>query len=123
MPLQTPWISPEVVDQILSHGRAESPMEACGLILPNLRVVRLPNRHPTSPADSYLIEAEDLINVITEFIDEAGVDPAEVNRSHFVIWHTHPSGHVGPSRGDLDNRLEGFQYVVVTLPNGEATMF
>lgn len=118
-----PWASPEVVDQILELGRAESPVEACGIVTPDLRVVRLPNRHETSTRDSFVISSEDLINAIEEYVDRAKVDPAALDRSHFMVWHTHPGGQVGPSKGDLEHRVPGFQNLVVTLPDGLATVF
>lgn len=40
-----------------------------------------------------------------------------------IVWHTHPSGFVGPSRGDMQNRVEGLKYLVVSLPDGEAVYF
>jgi proteasome lid subunit RPN8/RPN11 len=42
---------------------------------------------------------------------------------HFIVWHTHPSGNIGPSKGDMDSKIQGFQYLVVTMPSGEATLF
>jgi proteasome lid subunit RPN8/RPN11 len=121
--LQKPWCSPEIVDQILEIGREESPAEACGVITPDLHVVRLPNRHETSPTDSFVIASEDLVNAIQEFVDRSKVDPTELQRDHFMVWHTHPAGQVGPSRGDIEMKIPGFQYVVVTLPDGPATIF
>jgi proteasome lid subunit RPN8/RPN11 len=32
-----------------------------------------------------------------------------------VIWHTHPSGNVGPSRGDLLHKLGDLSYLVVSI--------
>ena len=118
-----PWASPEVVDQIVEIGKAESPREACGVISPDLRVVQLRNAHPTSPNDSYLIEIDDLVDSMVDYIHRSGVDPQLLTRSHFMVWHTHPSGNVGPSQGDIDHRIEGFQYLVVSLPGGQATVF
>ena len=117
------WASPEVLDQILLLGQAAAPNEACGIITPDLRVVSLPNVTPTNAESSYAIQSEDLVEAISHYIARAKVDETEVQRAQFMIWHTHPSGYIGPSRGDLDNRASGFQYVVVALPNGEATIF
>lgn len=121
--LNLPWASPEVVDQILGIGREALPSEACGVITPDLRVVVLPNRHPTSTEDAFVIEAEDLVNAISEYVDRSGVDPASLSRAHFMVWHTHPGGQVGPSKGDYDFKLEGFQNLVVTMPDGPGTVF
>lgn len=118
-----PWASPEVVDQILRIGREQSPAEACGIVTPDLRVVVLPNRHPTSTRDSFVIEAKDLVDSVMAYMERTGVKPHELTRGHFLVWHTHPGGQVGPSQGDLDNRVEGFQNMVVTLPDGPATIY
>lgn len=126
MQLRSPWASPEIVDQILSIGREKSPAEACGIVTPDLRVVVLPNRHPTSTHDSFVIEAEDLVNAIQDFVLRSDLNPEQVRgitRGHFMVWHTHPGGQIGPSRGDIANKIEGFLNLVVTLPDGPATMF
>jgi proteasome lid subunit RPN8/RPN11 len=36
-------------------------------------------------------------------------------KESMVIWHTHPSGNVGPSRGDLDHKLAGLSYLVISI--------
>lgn len=117
-----PWFSPEVIDQILSIGLECAPEEACGVVLPDLRVVRLPNRS-LSRETSYEVNAQDLVDTIERYVEEAKIDPERLVRGHFLIWHTHPSGNVGPSHGDMLNRLDGFMYGVVALPSGQATLF
>jgi proteasome lid subunit RPN8/RPN11 len=70
-------------------------------------IIELPNR--SSEDDLYSFLVSDLEAVI-------GLDtpPSEV-----LFWHTHPGGNIGPSKYDLDRRLEGFQYMVVALtPEG-----
>lgn len=39
------------------------------------------------------------------------------------LWHTHPSGNVGPSAEDLRHRVEGVSYLVVALPSGLAMRY
>lgn len=117
-----PWISPEVVDQVILFGRAEEPNETCGIVTPDSEVVELPNSS-TSPTDSFVIAEKDLVNAIEAYVERTGVNPEELTREHFIIWHTHPAGVVGPSAPDLKHRIEGFQYFVVSFPNGEAVRF
>lgn len=100
-----------------------APVEACGIISPDLRVVTLPNVTPNSPESSYAVEAEDLVEAIDDYVERSGVKPQGLTRDHFIIWHTHPGGQIGPSVGDLRERLPGFKYLVVTLPNGESSIF
>lgn len=122
MSLRRPWVSPEVVEQILLAVEGEGSIETCGVVTPDAQVVKLPNSSP-SPTAAFEISSEDLLNALSAYVDRVGVDPQELRREHFIIWHTHPSGLIGPSRGDLAHRLEGFQYVVISLPNGEAVQF
>ena len=119
---QKAWASPEVVSQILLVGKAEEPNEACGVITPDSTVVRLPNTSP-SPQTSYVVASEDLINAIDEYLERTGREAETLQREQFIIWHTHPGGVVGPGPGDMRERLPGFQYLVVTLPTGEAVQF
>lgn len=32
-----------------------------------------------------------------------------------VVWHSHPQGNIGPSRGDLQVKKPGIPYLVVSL--------
>lgn len=33
-----------------------------------------------------------------------------------AVWHTHPSGHIGPSRGDMQNRpTQTIPMIVIAL--------
>lgn len=96
----------EAVEGIVEKGIAAYPFEACGVLTPDGRLIELPNK-AQDPADGYELWLEDF-----EPYWEEGV----------VIWHTHPSGFVGPSKGDMQTRLERVHYLVVTL-EGEATMY
>ena len=120
--IQKPWVSPEVVDRVLTYGRAEEPNEACGIVTPDSVVVKLPNSSP-SPTDSYVIATQDLVDALHEYMERSQANPADLPMDCFIVWHTHPSGLIGPSKGDVSNKVGEFQYVVVTMPNGEATIF
>src|SRR5690349_17419194 len=98
------------LDEIYNLGTVREPAEACGLLLdtPIWRsgrlsyVIELPNRtlHTTG---QYVIYPDD----IRLALEGVGGDEFEV-----AVWHTHPSGHVGPSAGDLAER-----------PNADVKMF
>lgn len=117
-----PWVSPEIIDQVLSIGLREVPNEACGIITPDSVVVQLPNSS-TSPTTSYIIAGEDLVSALNEYIARVDVHPADISTDAIIVWHTHPSGNIGPSKGDMDTKVPGFRYVVITLPGGEASQF
>lgn len=121
MSLRKAWLSPEVLDQIRLVAGSEVD-EVCGIVTPNGQVMRLPNSSPT-PSTAYEIRSADLVEAVAEYVEGVGGDMDGLDRSSFIIWHTHPSGFVGPSRGDMQNRLEGFQYAVVALPGGEVVKF
>lgn len=97
---------PTIIDDIVALGRAQIDREVCGVITPHGEVIELPNR-AKDPTDAYEIHREDL---------HRHWDP------DCIIWHTHPSGFVGPSRGDMETRHPGLNYLVVTL-DGIATRF
>ena len=113
-------VTPEVVDHIVGIGLERSPQEACGLVLPPGKVVELRNVCPT-PRKSYLVDNGELEQVLTKFIDDTRA--FDLHPSDFLVWHTHPRGTIGPSEGDLEARQEGFKYLVVSLPDGEAVRF
>lgn len=116
------WASPEVVEKIVSLGR-ESAEEVCGVVLPDCQVVALPNTATTDRSRAYVIQMDDLLDTIVSWAEEHGKCAADLDTEDVIIWHTHPSGNVGASPGDLDARVEGFRYLVVALPDGQATMF
>jgi proteasome lid subunit RPN8/RPN11 len=92
-------------------GKLRAPNEACGILLDIPRpkydgtasaVIELPNRSLDGPG-TYRIEPRD-IQLALENLEE--VDDV-------AVWHTHPSGFVGPSRGDMENRGDPDIYMVV----------
>jgi proteasome lid subunit RPN8/RPN11 len=100
--------------EIEELGKLRAPNEACGVLLdtawrkPNGSpswVKELPNRSMDG-AGTYRVDAED-IRMVLEGLEEV---------EDVAIWHTHPSGHIGPSRGDMQNRPEpGIYMVVISL--------
>lgn len=117
-----PWLSPEALDQIVKIGKEAAPREACGILSPDLHVTALPNRSER-PTSSYLVSSDDLVEAIETYLDRSGVNPEALSRGHFIVWHTHPGGLIGPSRGDLDTKVPGFIYYVIAIPSGYATKF
>ena len=107
--------TPEQVMRMVEIGLARAPAEACG-IFTVAGLHELPNT-AEDPRDGYLIDLSDLVAKLSyEFGQSCGWDD-------FVIWHTHPSGHIGPSSRDIENKIDGLNYFVVALPNGEGAMF
>lgn len=44
----------------------------------------------------------------------AEVDLSQTSQG-FLVWHTHPSGLIGPSPTDMEWKVEGMEYLVVTV--------
>lgn len=101
--------------RIVEIGLQRAPNEACG-IFTVAGLHELTNVWP-EPTDGYMIDLTELATKLQfEFGQSCGWDD-------FVVWHTHPSGHIGPSSRDLENKIDGLNYFVVALPNGEGAMF
>lgn len=100
----------------------EAPLETCGLLIdrrpedkPGLLwdVFHLTN-YSDDPRLSYKVEATDiglLVPTPETFFDNC------------IVWHTHPSGIVGPSRGDSDSLVEQVKYLVMTIPTKEVVRY
>lgn len=111
-----------MIPHLLAIGLEERPHEACGLIIPNLGeapldwVVKMINR-ADNPFNSYRLDPKTIAGLEEDLGREKRV------WEDVIVWHTHPSGMSGPSRGDLEHRVEGLKYLVVAIPSGEATFF
>lgn len=114
--------SPEMVGRILEIGRLSGDCEACGILVktpnePDGALVHLDNI-AEDPTRSYEIDSGELVKAL----DRVGVG-LKVRSEDLIIWHTHPSGLIGPSEGDMRRRIHEFTYMVVALPNGPGVMF
>lgn len=118
----SPDILEGVVPKLVKAGLDSLPREACGLICPDGTVFYLTNEAESEQA--YLVSREQLG---TAFYGVDGVVDLGFGIEDVVIWHTHPSGFVGPSKGDLESRrqpiLEKMAHLVVALPTGETSYF
>ena len=102
--------------EIEKLGKLRAPVEACGILLdrPWWRgremsfIKELPNR-ALEPA-SYRIDMADVMLALE------GLDDVE----EIAVWHTHPSGLIGPSRLDMVRRPppDIFMIVVALTEDG-----
>lgn len=110
-----------VIPRIMELGMQEAPKEACGIVIPDLEVPpdqwihSLVNRSP-APENSYAIDPETIRQLVSDL-------QGKHLWADVLIWHTHPRGNVGPSQGDIEAKVQGLNYLVVSLPTGEATKF
>lgn len=112
-----------ILNEIELIGRDRAPSEACGLILPppgerrnrpgrHPQVIELPNRSLT-PRDSYEILGTDTAIELDRWLDDPDVTQEDVDS--MVVWHTHPSGGIGPSKTDIRQRPDAVAMIVVSL--------
>lgn len=107
-----------VIPKIIEIGMLRLPYEACGVVIPDLDqtcdtwVHELANRSE-DPLNSYRIDPQTISSLL--------VDPDVW--SDVLVWHTHPSGYIGPSQGDMKQRDPRLRYLVVSLPRGEPVLF
>lgn len=103
------------LERVFEWGMELAPEEACGVLVNEtggVRVVQLQNR-AEDRTSSYVIDRETLRTLALK----------PKTWAHVAVWHTHPSGLVGPSEGDLKHKIEGIHYVVVTIPGGDIRWF
>lgn len=110
-------LADDLLSDIVRLGEAALPYEACGVICQGV-VISVPNRAP-DPTRSYLIQANEITEAVTAACGPLTHDMVD----DLIIWHTHPSGLVGPSREDMTHRLENYRYLVVAMPSGIPTWF
>lgn len=112
-------LSPEMVDKLHSVGVKEAPKEACGLLFADGTLVELPNRSD-SPTCSFKIEWADARDAL-ESLGRSELMQSGV--TDVLVWHTHPSGLIGPSTLDVHQKRswQGVQAAVITL-NKERTV-
>lgn len=87
-------------------AREASPYEAVGIISHDGSVYPLPNRHK-EPQSAFELHKQDLIELIEYH--------PELVLTELTLWHSHPSGGVGPSRVDMQNKTPIRYHLVVTL--------
>lgn len=115
-----PMILADAIDQIVEVGVEASPLEACGLICPDGTVFFLTNE--CDDESSYRISGAQLE---AAFLQPDGVCSLGYGVEDVVLWHTHPSGYVGPSEADIESRrqLPEMMHMVVALPDGGAVYY
>jgi proteasome lid subunit RPN8/RPN11 len=109
---------PEVVEKILMITQHNPLIEHCGVYTDMGEVICLRNISE-KPESSYVLDPDEVVELF-ESRDDFQIDDLG---EKVGVWHTHPSGLVGPSREDLRTKIDGLNYLVVTIPTGEAVVF
>lgn len=115
------------VATIVAIGLERAPFEACGVLVTSHtlaeRVREVPN-HSTEPNDSCVMRNDDILDAVLGLVGDPLEYSGDLSRE-LVVWHTHPSGKVGPGKTDMEfrRRLGDTRCLVVTVPTGEAVQF
>ena len=104
-------IPAEIRRTLEDHARAESPNEACGLLLFRDGVATGYVAGSNAAASPYRFELE--VDPETWFLEDEGFELA--------VFHSHPSSAPRPSRTDVENVgvWQGRPYVILGLRTGE----
>lgn len=108
----------QAIEKILQLGIEAAPEEVCGVMVPQ-------------DERCSFWEVHQLRNRADDRTAGYEIDPATIGQlcgnpsvwGDVIVWHTHPSGHVGPSEGDLRYAVPGVRYLVVAIPTGEWVQF
>ena len=103
-------LSDSVKRRLSEAALSAAPHEAVGIIVDEQHVVVLPNTS-TNPETGFVLEKSHIREALSGYDAEA-----------IIIWHSHPSGGVGPSRLDMKNRVPGVGHLVVTI-DGKGPIF
>lgn len=109
-------------DQIFDWGMSMAPNEVCGIWrvqkFLQLQTLFFMENVSDDPTMSYRIDTEDLGKFVENF---------RLGQQSFyeecTVWHTHPSGLIGPSKGDMDTAKPRIKYYVMTIPTREVVKY
>jgi len=85
----------------------KAPREAVGLLTNDGRIIELSNL-ASDPGINFEISRAELLEKLTgEELEE------------LTLWHSHPSGGVGPSRTDMQQKIPFVHHLVVTIVDND----
>lgn len=115
----------EAKSEIVRRGNKASPREIGGLICPDGTLFFLPNE--ATQDNEFRVSSAQFTEAV---YGQEGVESLGFNLPEVVVWHTHPSGLLGPSRTDirekkkLEQKLEfTMWHLVFSLPGGLHTYY
>jgi proteasome lid subunit RPN8/RPN11 len=108
-------VTAQVLDQIVSHARAEQPLECCGLLAGPQEVITeaFPTANSLDSPHEFFIPPRDLIATLRLF--------RERGLKHLGIYHSHPEGENAPSRRDIEMAFYPSCAYMIVCPKPSAT--
>lgn len=103
---------------IRAHGEATFPHECCGALLGSsdaqtvVEALALPNTTEEGPRRRFLVRPADY-RTAESSADARGLDLVG-------FYHSHPDHPARPSQHDLDHAWPSFQYIIVSVLQGQA---
>lgn len=85
----------------------EAPREAVGLLTVDGQVIELRNSsaNPESNFEVTKIELLEALSAVSNYTD----------LTKLIFWHSHPSGGVGPSRTDMQQKIPTVTHLVASI--------
>jgi proteasome lid subunit RPN8/RPN11 len=109
-----PVLTDRLMEVLGALAKRTAPRENVGLILPDGRILELPNRS-LNPVNGFVVSGGD----VRLALEMNGIVATKNEWSATTLWHTHPGGGVGPSRVDMQNKLPEMNHLVITLTDDE----
>jgi len=108
--------------EIIQAGFDSHPNETGGLLFPNL-ISRKGKLTWIAILDNIAVEPTTMMEFNRDQFIAAGLEyvQTEVDWELLTIWHTHPSGGVGPSRKDMQKRIPQMGNLVIALKLNDRT--
>jgi proteasome lid subunit RPN8/RPN11 len=91
-----------------------APSEVGGLIVDG-EYVHMMDNYADNPSDSFQFRGDELTQALMSY----GFESREEVQDRVVLWHSHPSGGVGPSSTDMRQKTKLSHHLVVAIVDGD----
>jgi proteasome lid subunit RPN8/RPN11 len=111
-------ITREIIDKMISHGRAEAPLEACGYLAAKNGAVcsSIGLQNVDASPVHYSMDPAEQFKAVRKFRDEGLTLRA--------VYHTHPETSAYPSAEDIRLAYDpDISYVIVSLADKEPAVY
>lgn len=106
---------PKLTKLLEALARTYCPNEAVGVLYqsPSGEVIlRSLKNTADNPLEGFSILPGDILNAMGK---NWWLEATKSMMDEVYLWHSHPKGNIGPSRTDLQNKIKGLRFLVITL--------